>query len=68
MDDKVAAHLGSWEVGKEDEIERMYNNQQTFMQNPNSETSKAFIADMFHYMKHMNTNISHEAQSELEVY
>ena len=23
MDDKVAAHLGSWEVGKEDEIERI---------------------------------------------
>jgi hypothetical protein len=44
----------------------MYNNQEMHLNNPTPETSKAFIADMFHYMKHMHKRVAPAVQAELQ--
>lgn len=53
-------------MGDEAEITRMYENQQKYLENPTADTSRAFMADMFHYMKHTDTHLSPAAQAELD--
>ena len=66
MDEKLAAHSVGWELGDEAEIEKMFNNQQMYLNNPTTSTSKAYMADMFHYIKHMHQRVAPAVQSELQ--